>query len=61
MSEQHEGWWQPRTSRKIHYFRKSRSLCGRYGAHGVTELQELDPCPDSCPSCMKKLTAEQSA
>ena len=61
MSEQNEGWWQPVISRRVHYFRNSRSLCSRYGAFGRDHF-DPDPAPFlACTSCLKKLEASKSA
>ena len=62
MSEQNEGWWKPVISRKVHYFRKQRSLCGRYGCVGVERLLPDDgrDLVEGCTPCTRKLR-EKSA
>lgn len=47
-----EGWGWPGLSRKAHYFRKGRSLCGRWGYFGELE-QGNDDSNDNCTACKK--------
>ena len=62
MSEENkpgEGWMWPPQSRKVHYFKNKRSLCGKFGAFFG---EELDPdygkdTPDDCAICRRKVHA----
>lgn len=57
-----EGWHQPRDSRGAHYFRRARSLCGRYGL-GPGDAPELASVPalQSCGACLRKKRREAPA
>ncbi len=54
-----EGWGFPSQSRKAHYFRTGRSLCGKWGQFaGYPELdgtKAILPSPDDCAVCRRKL------
>jgi hypothetical protein len=54
-----EGWKVLLNSKKDHYFREGRSLCGRWATFG----NEFDPhtgafAKNDCAGCVKKLQAE---
>ena len=52
-----EGWFRPWESKKWHYFRAGRSLCGKWGFPG--ELSNgMDNSPDNCADCRRKRFAE---
>lgn len=52
-----EGWGHPVSTRKFHYFRDSRSLCGRWMFTG--DLEPDGPKgPDDCAACRRKRDAE---
>ena len=55
-----EGWGHPGhyQSRKWHYFREARSLCGKWMFTGVLE-QGSDDSPDNCASCKRKRAKEK--
>lgn len=59
--KQAEGWTFLYNSRKWHYFRNSRSLCGRWMYLGPDKDLQLgnDTSPDNCPTCCKKLEKER--
>lgn len=51
-----KGWGFPWNSKKAHYFREGRSLCGKWGYFGA--LHDDESYPDiRCQACAKKLTA----
>lgn len=55
-----EGWGSPNASRKWHYFRGTRSLCGRYGMNDGKLYPDNDtPGPDDCKTCRTRLAAGQ--
>ena len=60
-TERLEGWTWLHNSPKWHYFRKGRSLCGRWGLFLVGE--PMDPedkdSPDNCKACWRKRQAEK--
>ena len=52
-----EGWARPLNSRKYHYFKEGRSLCGNW-LFLSKDLSPDDPANDSkddCKACMKKI------
>ena len=53
-----EGWGFPTNSKKAHYFRQSRSLCGKWMFFGVLE-QGNDNSLDNCTACKKALLKEK--
>lgn len=57
-----EGWTEiyP-TSRKFHYFRNRKSLCGRFALIGNAVLEPDDgkPAYTECVACRKKLESEK--
>jgi hypothetical protein len=63
MSEQHsEGWTWLFNSRKWHYFRDQKSLCGKWAILGNPTLEQgNDRSPDNCASCKRKRIAEIDA
>lgn len=58
-----EGWAKPRDSRKFHYFRDSRSLCGKYGffmgTFDATD-QTAKVSLDDCVECLRRREKELS-
>jgi hypothetical protein len=56
-----EGWTWLHNATKWHYFRNSRSLCGKWMYLGDdNDLQKgKDRSPDNCSGCIAKLAAEQ--
>ena len=61
MSEKKEGWTWLYNSKKWHYFRDGRSLCGKWGRFGSPDTLEQgkDDSPDNCAVCRKKLAKEK--
>ena len=62
MATSDEGWAEPTKSRKYHYFRNGRSLCGRWGFFG--ELQGDEPYAKSecdCRECWRRREKEWKA
>jgi len=55
-----EGWGWPGRSRKAHYFRENRSLCGQWFYTGPLE-EGKDRSPDNCAACVKKLLGKKVA
>jgi hypothetical protein len=56
-----EGWWFPGLSRKAHYFREGRSLCGKWGTFGQQPLTpDTHKSPDDCAACRRKLDREKA-
>lgn len=58
--QQTEGWYGPPRSRKFHYFRNARSLCGKWMVF-VADSQvpwgvALGPATQDCAACTKKLS-----
>ena len=46
-------------SRKAHYFRESRSLCGQWVYFGSSYTQNQKPgSPDDCAECARRRTKE---
>lgn len=60
VDEVNEGWCQPWKSRKWHYFRNGRSLCGKWGFPGRLTAG-MDDSPDNCAVCKRKRLAELTA
>lgn len=57
-----EGWTYLLNSPTWHYFRNSRSLCGRFMLLGKPELEQgNETSPDNCKACVKKLLKERAA
>jgi hypothetical protein len=55
-----EGWTWLFNSRKWHYFRGSRSLCGKFLLLGSKDLEMgNDKSADNCGSCQRKLEAKR--
>ncbi|TVM03001.1 MAG: hypothetical protein CV087_07590 [Candidatus Brocadia sp. WS118] len=53
-----EGWTWLINSRKWHYFREGRSLCGKFLLLDDSDLElGNDSSPDNCAACRKKLLA----
>lgn len=52
-----EGWQKPTSSQKWHYFKKARSLCGKWGWFDMMGKyqQGNDTSPDNCKACKRKL------
>lgn len=56
-----EGWAWPVNSRKAHYFRESRSLCGRWGFFGSAfDPSQQGQSPDDCTDCRRRRDREES-
>ncbi len=58
-----EGWaWPTATARKAHYFRETRSLCGKY-AYWAAEFDgdASAKSPDDCAACRRKLEASNAS
>ena len=54
-----EGWTYLYNSPKWHYFRDSRSLCGKFLLLDSSELEEgKNDHPKNCMGCRRKLEAE---
>ncbi|MCW8128938.1 MAG: hypothetical protein KIS92_01010 [Planctomycetota bacterium] len=53
-----EGWFFPINSRKAHFFRNGRSLCGKWGYLGDKFDSDDLASPDDCTQCKKKRTIE---
>ena len=47
-----EGWGWPALTRRAHYFRQARSLCGRWMYQGEL-TQGNDDSNDNCTTCKK--------
>ena len=59
--EEKIGWGFPSQSRKWHYFRAGRSLCGKFGWFDRDPLElGNDNSPDNCMACKKRLQKEAS-
>jgi len=52
-----EGWGWPSNSKKAHYFREGRALCGKWLFLGKLE-QGNDDSLDNCTACKKALQKE---
>lgn len=53
-----EGWFWPENSRKAHYMRECRSLCGKWGCFSYNLLEAGTYADsDSCKECSRKLQA----
>ncbi len=50
------GWAQPINSKKFHYFREGRSLCGKwlYLSSALDDDTEKTDSPDDCRECLKR-------
>jgi hypothetical protein len=56
-----EGWTYLINAKKWHYFRDSRSLCGRWMYLGDSDLEMgKDNSPDNCTACRAKLLKERA-
>jgi len=58
-----EGWYLPRYAHrnmKYHYFRRGRSLCGKYYYFKGSLKSEVDP-EEACKICMRKLREKEEA
>lgn len=54
-----EGWTWLVNTKKWHYFRDSRSLCGKWLYLGSSDLEQgKDNSPDNCVACVRKLAKE---
>lgn len=53
-----EGWTWLSNSRKWHYFRDGRALCGRFLLLSDAALQPDKTSPDNCAWCLKKRLGE---
>lgn len=54
-----EGWTWLINSRKWHYFRDGRSLCGGFALLSDKDLEQGNNCsPDNCAKCRRKREAE---
>lgn len=54
-----EGWTWLINSRKWHYFRDGRSICGKFMLLGNPELEPFgDKSPDNCAACQRKRLKE---
>lgn len=62
MSDTTEGWGFPLASRKAHYFRDARSLCGKWLFTGRLEPPEntWKTGPDDCVPCRRALDKERA-
>lgn len=58
MSETKEGWTWLINSRKDHYFRDCKSLCGKWMIFGSNSL-EKGMSNNACATCKKKLEKEK--
>ena len=54
-----EGWTWLFNSKKWHYFRKGRSLCGKWALLGHPELEADASSPDNCKACVAKRVQER--
>jgi hypothetical protein len=55
MAELTEGWVWFFNSRKAHYIKEHRALCGRWLYLGSGYEQGKDDSPDNCAECKRKL------
>jgi hypothetical protein len=56
-----EGWTYLINAAKWHYFRDSRSLCGKWMYLGTSDLVKgHDASPQNCRTCMNKLAKERA-
>lgn len=54
-----EGWTYLINSKKWHYFRDGRSLCGKWAYFGSSDFEKgKDNHPKNCSACVKKRAAE---
>lgn len=57
---QTEGWYGPPTSRRFHYFRNGRSLCGKWFVLASDDKiawgRALGPADGDCAACKKKVS-----
>ncbi len=56
-----EGWTWLYNSRKWHFFRNGRSLCGNFLLLQTGELEGDKDSPDTCAACWKKRQHEKAA
>jgi len=54
-----EGWAAPVNTRRWHYFRDGRSLCGRWGYFGSLWDQSLQYVSKDCAECRRRRDAEK--
>lgn len=54
-----EGWGWPMLSRKCHYFRDGRALCGKWLYTGEYTPDTKNATPDDCATCLKKRQSEK--
>lgn len=63
MTERTEGWGSVDNARDAHYFRDSRSLCGRWLAWGDPRWEKKqslgEPTKGTCKGCWKKRAKEE--
>ena len=55
-----EGWNYLINATKWHYFRESKSLCGKWMCLGSEFEQGNDNSSDNCKQCMTKLSKEKN-
>jgi hypothetical protein len=56
-----EGWTWLFNSKKWHYFRENKSLCGGFMLLGRPRLEQgNNTSPDNCKRCLKKLNGVKS-
>ena len=58
-----EGWGFPAASRKAHYFKAGRSLCGKWLYQGNLDINQQmsdTPGPDDCRQCHRRLMKERA-
>ena len=55
-----EGWAMPGLAKKFHYFRKSRSLCGRWMFSPLGLLPDDGKGLDDCVACRRQLEKEDA-
>jgi hypothetical protein len=56
-----EGWFMPSNAREYHYFRGTRSLCGKWMHLGSGPLEDKGDKvghPNDCVACHRKVFAE---
>lgn len=54
-----EGWGKPFNSRKFHYFRNGRSLCGKWFFLSKDLERGKEEHPENCRTCANKLFREK--
>jgi len=54
-----EGWAQPLNSKKFHFFREGRSLCGKWAflSEDLDDDNEEVDSPDDCRECLRRRKA----